>query len=352
MAQRVLENKMSDIESFIEDNTLSVDDDLDMALRKIHRTDHQIIYVLNAAKECVGVLTNGDLRAAIRKGVSDDSAISNFLNRSFAYRDTKTGDIIRPDGEKNVRILPVLKDKLLVGAEALQQNETTNVKTALIMAGGFGKRMGALTKTVPKPMLLLRGRPIMEHSIRMLASQGIKKVYISVYYLAEQIKDYFSQNNEFGVEIEFLEETAPLGTAGALGLMPKIEGDQHIVVMNGDLYVDFDLVDAEAFHLSQNSAATMFVKEHQIQNPFGVVNIEHNLIKSFDEKPIYLSWINAGIYILSKEAISMVTPNCRIDMPDLFQQLTDNGKGCHAYELGKEWLDIGTPNVLRELNND
>jgi NDP-sugar pyrophosphorylase family protein len=239
--------------------------------------------------------------------------------------------------------IPIVDDgNCLVGLHSINPIPVVGTRNNLfmIMAGGFGRRMGSLTEKTPKPMLEIAGKPILEHLIVRAKSNGFKNFAISIHYLGHVIEEYFGNGSALGVNIEYLHEDEPLGTAGALQLLNPIPHEPFLV-SNADLVSDVDFAALLDFHNSQKCEATMAVREHQWQNPFGVVEIVGGHIVKIIEKPITSSTVSAGIFAFNPTVTQLVNDSEFCDMPTLFQRLiAGNGKAC-AFPLHENWTDIG-----------
>ncbi|WP_347361358.1 nucleotidyltransferase family protein, partial [Vibrio vulnificus] len=190
-----------------------------------------------------------------------------------------------------------------------------------LMAGGFGTRLRPLTDNCPKPMLKIGNKPILETVIRSFIKAGFVNFYISTHYMPELIHAHFGDGSEFGVNITYVHEESPLGTGGALGLLPNdLPKDLPLIMMNGDVLTKVDFQRLLDFHVSHDADATMCVREYDYQIPYGVINGEGNKITSMVEKPIQRFFVNAGIYVVSPRVIQSVPENHRIDMPTLLEQ--------------------------------
>ena len=245
----------------------------------------------------------------------------------------------------------VNKDNRLIGIHLMDQilNLAPKENFILIMAGGFGKRMMPLTEHLPKPMLVVGDKPILEHIIANAKAQGFSKFVISLYYLSELIIDYFGDGSNLDVSISYIHESQPLGTAGALSLIeptPKLP----FLVTNGDIITDINYANLLHFHESNQSQATMAIKKYELQNPYGVVNTKGLEIVSFEEKPIQISYVNAGIYAINPSALRYLQTNEPCDMPDFFQKLKNENHLISAYPIHETWADVGRPIDLSEVN--
>jgi NDP-sugar pyrophosphorylase family protein len=216
------------------------------------------------------------------------------------------------------------------------------------MAGGEGKRMHTLTKNCPKPMLKVGGKPMLEIILEQCVDSGFRKFFISVYHLKEQIMKYFGNGERWGVEIHYLNEEKPLGTAGSLGLLP--EPEQPILVMNGDVLSRVDYAKLIQFHEENSSSATICLREHQTEIPFGVVKVRGGSIESLEEKPLLTHNINAGIYVLNPELISLLNPDQVCDMPELIELGLERKLHMNAFPLHEYWADVGKPSKYEQVN--
>ena len=210
------------------------------------------------------------------------------------------------------------------------------------MAGGRGKRLSPLTDTVPKPMLILGDKPIIEHNIDRLISFGIKKIYISVKYLGEQIESYFGDGSSKGIQIEYIWEDKPLGTAGALALVNQFQTD-HVLLMNSDLFTNVDFEGMYLKLISEGADMVVASTDYKVDIPYAVFECEGQKVKAFKEKPSYVYHSNAGVYMFKKELIDKIAKNSYIDITDLMDELVANGgKLLHDPIVGY-WIDIGKP---------
>lgn len=210
---------------------------------------------------------------------------------------------------------------------------------AIVMAGGQGTRLRPLTEEVPKPMLPVGGRPLMEHIIEQLREVGVRKVNVATHYQAEKIVDHFGDGSGFGVEISYVNEETPLGTGGALGLMtpPK----EPLLVINGDILTDVDFRSMQVFHREHEADMTVAVRRFEVQVPYGVVECEGPRLTGLREKPQIGFFVNAGIYLLEPAVYQYVPANHHLNMTDLIQTLMREGKTVVSFPVREYWLDIG-----------
>jgi NDP-sugar pyrophosphorylase family protein len=214
--------------------------------------------------------------------------------------------------------------------------------TMVIMAGGRGTRLHPHTENCPKPMLAVGGKPMLQHIVERARAEGFRHFVFAIHYLGHMIEDHFGDGSRFGVAIEYLREERPLGTGGALGLLPQ-RPEQAFVVTNGDVLSEVRYAEILDFHLEHAAAATMAVRTHEWQNPFGVVRTQGVDITGFEEKPVVRSRINAGIYALDPIALDVIARDEHCDMPTLFDRLQAGSRRTIVYPMHELWLDVGRP---------
>lgn len=297
----------------------------------------------------VGLMTDGDIRRMLLANVPMDSPVSPGINRKFTWVTEQTSrdhvlDLMRA---QSILHVPVLDNKgRLVGLHLIGEMITKSVlpNVAIIMAGGKGTRLGALTKDVPKPMLKVAGRPILERSVLHLVGSGIRKIYIAVNYLSHIIENHFEDGRQFGCEIHYLREEKPLGSGGALSLIPEIPA-HPVLVMNGDLVTDFPVRRLLRYHEKGGYKATMALTPYHHKVPFGCVTLENGTIIGFREKPLLSELANAGIYVFSPEILPRVTSDY-YPITNLFESCIENNEPIGGYVIEENWADIGLPDEL------
>ena len=221
-----------------------------------------------------------------------------------------------------------------------------------LMAGGFGTRLRPLTNNCPKPMLKIGDKPILEQILLNFVEAGFHRFYISTHYMPEVIRDYFGDGEKWGVSIQYVHEDEPLGTGGALGLLPHDEIDQPMFIMNGDLLTSLNLHSFLEFHERQTGVATMCVREYEHQVPYGVITSEGTKIKSMVEKPVHRFFVNAGIYLLDPALVKSVVRGKRIDMPTLLEHEIEDGEVVNMFPIHEYWLDIGRMDDFNRAQSD
>lgn len=305
----------------------------------------QIALVVDDKRNLLGTITDGDIRRALLRGIDlEGEARAIMCDRPKTLPVGIAHEIARREmAEARIFQIPALGVEgtvagLYLWDEVVQTPDRGNL--VVIMAGGFGKRLRPLTDHCPKPMLPLNGRPILEHLIERLKGEGFSRFVLSLHYLGEVIEDHFEDGARFDVEVSYLRETTPLGTAGALSLL-ELDEKEPIMVTNGDVLSDISYGAMVDWHQAKGATASMAVRAHRIQNPFGVVKLEGNEIIGFEEKPVYHSHVNAGIYSLNPEALKQMERGAHCDMPNLFERLQKAGQRTCAFPMHEDWIDLG-----------
>jgi dTDP-glucose pyrophosphorylase len=316
----------------------------------------KIAIVLGENKELKGVVTDGDIRRALLANGSLDAPVTKIMNCTplTATPDTTRKDLIKLMDEKGIEAIPIVKQEKLIGIELY--HEISKVKSydnpVFIMAGGFGTRLRPLTDNCPKPMLKVGGKPMLEILIDSFIKSGFNNFYISTHYLPEQIRDYFGDGSDKKVNITYVHEESPLGTGGALGLLPNDSAKLPLVLINGDILTKVNFAKLMEFHDSNKADSTMCVREYEYQVPFGVVEGEGIEVTGMVEKPTQRFFVNAGIYILNPSVIDTVKPNNHIDMPTLLEQQIAKNKKVLKFPIYEYWLDIGRMDDFNRAQKD
>ena len=315
------------------------------AIHNLEESQLQIILVLSADGKLVGTITDGDIRRGLLSGCDMASPIEGLMrsNPFVVTPELNYDAAARIMLANDIRHIPIINSQReVIGLHSIMRKPEPAFKrnTIVIMAGGRGKRLYPFTENCPKPMLLVAGSPMLEHIIKRAISENFINFIIATHYLGQMVENYFGDGSNLGVEINYIREDKPLGTAGALSLMsPRPE--LPILVINGDVLSDISLTHLLEFHTQHSARATMAVRMHEWQNPFGVVKMEGIDIVDFDEKPIFRSHINAGVYVLAPEALDEIGAGNYCDMPSLFTRLKNKHYRTIAYPIHEPWLDVG-----------
>ncbi|MBW8302883.1 MAG: nucleotidyltransferase family protein [Brevundimonas sp.] len=325
------------------------------ALVSIDSTGAGMALVVDDGQRLLGVLSDGDLRRALIRGAGlEDAALTGANREPFCidqHQDrAATLAMLRAHG---LRQLPVLDaDRRVVGLTTVSDflNIPIRSNPVVIMAGGKGERLAELTRDTPKPMLKVGPRPILDTIVGNLAGQGFRNFWLAVNYKAEQIEGHFADGATLGLDIRYLRETKPLGTCGALALLPR--QDQPLIVTNGDVLAKVDYGHVLDSHIEAGADATVVVRDYEMQVPFGVVNAEAGRILRIDEKPTQSYTISAGAYVLSPGALGMVPAEAYYDMPSLIADLIAAGMSVRQQRAEGYWMDIGRPPDYAQANAD
>ncbi|KLD99965.1 nucleotidyltransferase family protein [Aliarcobacter butzleri] len=320
------------------------------AVKKLDKNGNGVLPVVDINDNLLGLITDGDIRKAILNNNLDLEHIINKNPYKLNMNSSKK-QIINYLKKVHRRHLPLVDDKnkfiKIFTLDEIEFNFKSN--WVVIMAGGLGTRLGELTKDIPKPMLKVGAKPMIEHIIDMFVSHGFTKFMLSVNYKAEVIKEYFKDGSKFGIEVRYLEEKKRLGTGGALSLI-DVELNEPFFVTNGDVLSSLDYEELLSYHKEQNSIATMCIRKDTYQIPYGVIEIdEKNNIKAMKEKPIKDFFINTGIYVLNSEVLNYVPKDEFFDLPTLFDVLKRENKSTKAFEITDYWIDMGKPSDYEKI---
>jgi dTDP-glucose pyrophosphorylase len=326
------------------------------ALRALDAGAIEIAFVVDEAGRFVGTLTDGDVRRALLSGAPLASPLSPHVNRRAIRLGAGSGRVeaLELMQARSIAQIPVLDvDGRIVGVHLLRDMLAVRERDhwAVVMAGGLGTRLGPLTKNTPKPMLRVAGRPILERIVLHLAGHGLKRLFISVNYLAHVIEEHFGDGSRFGVDIAYLRETEPLGTGGSLSLLPERTA-LPLVVMNGDLVTQANIGDMLSFHDARGARVTVGIRRYHHTVPFGCLETDGDRILRTEEKPTLSRQVNAGLYVLSPEVVGRVPPSTFLGVPDLVDDCLRRGEPVHGYEIVDDWIDVGQRDQLQAARGE
>jgi len=331
-----------------------VDSTIEQAIQNLDEVAIKIILVVNERSELEGTVSDGDIRRGLLHGLDLNSPITNVIHRNALVVSPDIGldKVMQLMVANKIQQIPVVDEKQQVIDLHLWDEITTpkvRSNTMVIMAGGKGKRLHPHTENCPKPLLHIAGKPMLEHIIERAKLEGFRHFILSIHYLGHMIEEYFGTGERLNVQIDYLKENSPLGTAGALSLI-KQTPTSPFVVSNGDVITDIRYGELLDFHMRHNAEATMAVRVHEWQHPFGVVQTDGVDIIGFEEKPILQSHINAGVYVLEPNALNVIECGEICDMPALFERLQDSSRRTVAYPMHEPWLDVGRPDDLHSAS--
>lgn len=326
------------------------------ALELIDRESLRIALVVDEQLHLLGVITDGDVRRGLLKNLTLFSPVKDIMNTNPLTAKLGTGrkELVKFMEQEQLLAVPLLKNGVVAGLETLQRVGAfaKYQNPVFLMAGGFGTRLKPLTDNCPKPLLKVGDKPILEILLRSFIKVGFVNFYISTHYLPEMIREYFGDGSKWNVNITYVHEEIPLGTGGALGLLPAEMPDLPLIMINGDVLTNVDFERVLEFHNKHNAAATMCVRDYEYQVPFGVVNGDGNKIISMVEKPVQRFFVNAGIYVVSPRVRHSVLQNKRIDMPTLLEQFIAFKEEVMMFPIHEYWLDIGRVEDYQRAQSD
>jgi len=325
-------------------------------IQKIDASSLQIALVVDQQRKLLGTVTDGDVRRGLLQGLSLEDTAGKVMNAhpTTAELAEHRGTLLTAMRQKHIHHVPLVDDNgCLVGLETLEElsKPTTRDNVVVIMAGGEGRRLRPMTDGCPKPMLFVGNRPLLETILLSFIEFGFHRFYLAVNHKADAIESYFDDGSRWGVDIQYIRETKKMGTAGALGLLP--ESPAHsFVVMNGDLLTKVNLHHLLEFHELVGSVGTMCVREYQYEVPYGVIRVNGHEILAIEEKPRHKLFINAGIYVLEPEVLTVVERHSHLDMTQLFEKLVEKDRRTAAFPLREYWQDVGQPSDFIKANAD
>ena len=317
----------------------------------------RIVLVTDEHNRLLGTVTDGDVRRALLSHVGMSAPVREVMwpKPLVAELYWTRDQIISVMESKGLLQLPVVDaEGCVIGIETLHDlsQKQRQDNPVFLMAGGFGTRLRPLTYDCPKPMLKIGDKPILELILQGFVDVGFHNFYISTHYLPEVIRNHFGNGSRWNISIEYLHEESPLGTGGALGLLPHDKINSPLFLMNGDLLTRVDYRSLLEFHLRNPASATICAREYENQGPYGVIQSEGHRIVEIIEKPVQRFFINAGIYILSPELIRRVAKSERVDMPTLLEREIASGRNVNMFPVHEYWMDIGRPDDFNKAQEE
>jgi dTDP-glucose pyrophosphorylase len=327
------------------------------ALTMINQSAHKIGLIVTDNIELLGTVTDGDVRRAMLNNVAMDASILEIMNTrpKVAHRATSKEQIVSLMDKYLLNCIPIVtEENIVVDVVSFRQLVTKSTRTnaVLLMAGGLGTRLSPLTNNCPKPLLKVGESPLLEIALKNFAEAGFKRFYISTHYMPEKIQQYFGDGKQWGVDITYVHEDSPLGTAGALGLLPKSDIVDDLIIMNGDILTNIDFNKLLEFHQENKADATMCVREYVQQIPYGVIETDGYKITKIKEKPSSQHFVNAGIYVVSPTLVKSVSANTIVDMTTLLENCIAKDGDVAVYPILDYWLDIGRLDDFQQAQID
>ncbi|MFN7119118.1 MAG: nucleotidyltransferase family protein [Saprospiraceae bacterium] len=314
------------------------------AIDALSATPPLTVFVTDEAGKAIGSVTDGDIRRGLIRGHELEEPVTAVMKADFTrLTSNKYGpQEIKAIKQKGIQLLPIVDAAgYITRLVNLREQLSFLPIDAVIMAGGEGRRLRPLTNYTPKPLLPVGDKPILEHNIDRLVKFGISHITITIKYLGEKIKAYFGNGEQKGIQIEYVEEHFPMGTAGALSLVPQAEHDT-VLLMNSDLLTNLDYEDFYELFVNEQADLAVACIPYEVKVPYAVMETRKGKIHAFKEKPTYTYYSNAGIYLLKRAIIDETIPSGQsFDATDLMEKLIQEGRNVVSYPLRSYWLDIG-----------
>lgn len=335
-------------------NHILVGSTIRSALKQIDRLLGMTLFVVDSNKKVLGTVTDGDIRRYLINDGEITDEVSNIMSENFTFLKISSFQIVdlKKARAKSVRYIPLLDDNgCLIKTIDLQKQKSLLPLEAVLMAGGKGTRLRPMTLTTPKPLLEVGGKPIIEYNIDRLIEYGVQKIYISVNYLKESIKNYFGDGSSKGISIEYIEETEITGTLGSATYVSKY-GRNQLLVMNSDLLTNIDFEDLYLQHQKSSSEMTVATVPYKVAIPYGIIETEGDKVQSIIEKPTYTYYSNAGIYILNTNCLTEIPQKAFYNATDMIEKLIEENRKVSNYPILSYWLDIGKPIDFEKAQED
>lgn len=314
--------------------------------------------VVDEQDKLLGTVTDGDIRRSILNEITPDRAVRDIMNPNpvTAPPTSTRREQLDRMAKAVIHHLPLVDDQqkivgLVMREQLLETKEVQKPNSVVLLAGGRGERLKPLTDNVPKPLLPIGGRPILETAVSRLVEHGLNQIYLSVNHMSSQVKDHFGNGRQLKADITYLEESSPLGTAGCLGLIND-QLDHALLVMNGDIITTIDYTNMLAYHDEQGADITVATRQLAVELPYGIVELDDGVLQSVVEKPTHEFNICAGIYIISPDVISAIEPNKRLDMPELLSSSLATGKRVVGFPMHEYWIDVGRLEDFQRAANE
>lgn len=339
----------------LSNNTIFCHQTIREALEKLNELPETLtLFILNNDKQLVGTLTDGDIRRSLLKGISIDDVLENVMFKDFRFirLNQFTTNEIKKFKALNLRLIPLLDDSNRI----LKILNITKLKSllpidAVMMAGGRGERLRPLTDSVPKPLLKVGDKSIIERNIDRLAEFGISDLSITIKYLGHQIVEKFGNGQNKNISINYIEEAEPLGTIGSVSLIKEFKNDS-ILVMNSDLLTNIDFEDFYNEFVNNDADMAVASIPYKVDIPYAVIEKEGNKILSFKEKPTYTYYSNAGIYLIKRDLLNLIPIDKHFNATDFMELLIEKGDKVIHFPIHGYWLDIGKHDDFNKAQED
>lgn len=335
---------------------ISSNDSIQQAIEVIDKEGLRVALVVDKQTRLLGIVTDGDVRRGLVRHLSLDNPVKDIMNTTpkiGSICDSKA-KLLAIMEEFDLLQIPIIENGVVIGLETIQHlmgaKKLNN--PVFLMAGGFGTRLHPLTRVCPKPLLKIGEKPILETIMEGFIASGFHQFYISTHYMSEMIHNHFGDGSRWGVSISYIHEEKPLGTGGALALLPDNLPDLPIIMMNADILTKVNTEKLLAFHQEGKADITVCVRKYEMRVPYGVVQNNEQLITSIIEKPIYNHFVNAGIYVLNNSIRKMLFKNKYLDMPTLITQAIAKKEKVLMFPIHEYWLDVGRHEDFNQAQHD
>ena len=348
--------EQADGNSMLDQFCISPERSIRDAIACIERNSEGVALIVDGERYLMRTITDGDIRRAILAGIDLDGSVSQLPAQELTtYGDvlvaavgTAESELLSLMAKHELRHIPLLDDQGRVADVVLLSHLVKNIELelqAIVMAGGYGKRLRPHTEHTPKPMLVVGDKPIIERIITGLRDSGIRKVNVALHYKPDKIVDHLGDGKDFGIDIDYVSESEPLGTAGALHMLKT--GSDPILVINGDVLTNLNFRHMLSFHRVHKADLTVAVSQHVTEIPYGVVECDGPLVTSIEEKPSIRNFINAGVYLVEPLVQDLVPIGRKIDMTDLMDNVLKSGGRVVGFPITEYWRDVGHPEDFR-----
>jgi dTDP-glucose pyrophosphorylase len=333
---------------------IASDSTIRAAMEAINANGREFVLIRDAAGSIAGLITDGDIRRGLLRGLTLASPAADVMTRDFVSvaPGLDRAAVLDLMKARTIRHVPVLDaDRRLVAIHFLRDLIGTSEKPniAVVMAGGKGTRLRPLTENLPKPMVEVAGRPILERVVLHLVGHGVRRIYLAVNFMAETIKRHFGDGSAFGCDIDYLHEKKPLGSGGALSLLPR-PVEHPLLVLNGDQIIHVNVTAMLDHHRANGCVATLGVGPHQVQIPYGVVSQRAGVLLGIEEKPSMSYVVNRGIYVLEPSVLDHIPSDQDFPITNLFELLLERNISVGVFYFEDLWIDVGRPEDLRRAH--
>jgi dTDP-glucose pyrophosphorylase len=338
----------------IKKHTIAKDAPLKLALEMLNQLGENLtLFVLNDHESVIGVITDGDVRRYLVKDSNINSAVENCMQKNFkSLRSNYSLSDIDALKKTSAKVVPIVDENFKI-LRIINLGKTRSLLpiNAVIMAGGRGERLKPLTDAIPKPLLKVGDKAIIDHCVDRLANYGVKNYFITVRYLGEKIIDHLGDGSSKEISIKYINESEPLGTIGAVSQINEFDAD-NVIVMNSDLLTTIDFEDFYRHFEENGSDMSVASISYKVDVPYAVFETKNNEVKSFQEKPTFNYYSNAGIYLIKRSLLKMIPENTHFNATDFMTKLMENGYKVTHYPILGYWLDIGKHDDYKKAQED